>query len=99
MGKEGLGSRGRAPMGSGGEAPEAKYAYTICSGQAHFRDVFIGDIRCTFRLKWSLLPPPYSSKNSSNLCKSHDIKHTVHIHIQCLTQMPFLIVIVCVFYF
>jgi len=41
---------------------EARYAYTICSGQTHFRDVFIEDIRCTLRLMRSLLPPPYSSK-------------------------------------
>ena len=38
--------------------PEARYAYTICSGQTHFRDVFIEDIRCTFMLMWSLLPHP-----------------------------------------
>jgi len=41
---------------------EARYAYTTCSGQTYFRDVFIEDIWCTFSLVRSLLPPPYSSK-------------------------------------
>jgi len=43
---------------SGAKPPEARYAYTICSGQTHFHDVLKEDIRCTFRLMWSLLPPP-----------------------------------------
>ena len=52
---------------------EAKYAYRICSGQTHFRDVFIEDIRCTFRLMQTLLPlHPFSCKKTQNLCKSHD---------------------------
>ena len=46
----------------GAKPPEARYMPTICSGQTHFRDVFIENIRCTFRLMQSLLPPPYSSK-------------------------------------
>ena len=69
MGTRGLGAgslpagyRGRAPVVIWGKAPEARYAYTISSGQTHFRDVFIEDIRCTFKLMWSLLPPPYYSK-------------------------------------
>jgi len=46
--------------------PGARYAYTVCSGQTHFRDVLIEDIRCrpTFRLMRSLLPLPYSSKKT-----------------------------------
>jgi len=69
VGTEGLGTevptgvQGQSPGGSlGAKPPEARYPYTICSGQTHFRDVFIEDIWCTFRLMWSLLPPPYSSK-------------------------------------
>jgi len=60
--------------GSGAYLATGGFAYTISSGQTHFRDVFIEDIlRCTFRLMWSLLPPtPTPPKNSSNLCKSHD---------------------------
>ena len=55
--------QGQSPGGGlGAKLPEARYAYTICCGQTHFRDVFIEDIWCTFRLMWSLLPPPYSSK-------------------------------------
>ena len=48
--------------------PEARYAYTICSGQTHFRDLFIEDIWCTFRLMRSLLPHPYSSKETLRTC-------------------------------
>jgi len=49
----------RQSSGGGlGAPPEARYAYTICSGQTHFHYVFIEDIRCTFRLMRSLLPPP-----------------------------------------
>jgi len=50
--------------GLGAKPPEARYGYTICSGQTHFRDVFIEDIGLlsTFTLMQSLLPPPYSSK-------------------------------------
>jgi len=33
--------------GLGAKPPEARYAYTICNGQTHFRDVFIEDIQCT----------------------------------------------------
>ena len=29
----------------GAEPPEARYAYTICSGQTYFRDVFIENIQ------------------------------------------------------
>jgi len=59
--------------GSGAKPPEARYAYTISSGQMHFRDVFIEDIWCTFRLMHSLLPPPLLlQRNPLNLCKSHD---------------------------
>jgi len=47
---------------------EARYAYTICSGQKHFHDVSIEDIWCTFRLMCSLLPPPYSSKKTLRIC-------------------------------
>ena len=57
------GSRGKAPVGTWGRTPRSQiYAYrpTICSGQTHFRDVFTEDIRCTFRLMQSLLPPPYT---------------------------------------
>jgi len=44
---------------------EARYAYTICSGQTHSHDVLIEDIQCTFRLMQSLLPlNPYSSKKT-----------------------------------
>jgi len=35
----------------------AEARYTICSGQTHFRDVFIEDMRFTFRLMRTLLPP------------------------------------------
>jgi len=56
------GVQGQSPGGGLRVKPEARYAYTICSGQTHFRDVFIEDIRCTFRLMWSVLPHPYSSK-------------------------------------
>jgi len=43
-------SRGNAPVGLWGKATaEARYAYTICSGQTHFRDVFTEDIRCTLK--------------------------------------------------
>jgi len=57
------GTRQSPGEGLGAEPPEARYAYTICSGQTHFRDVFIEDIWCTLRLMRSLLPPPYISKN------------------------------------
>ena len=63
MGTEGLGdgSPQRGPgaephWGSGAKNPEARYAYTICSGQTYFCHVFIEDIRCTFGLMRSLLP-------------------------------------------
>jgi len=66
-------TKNRANGSLGAKPLEAIYAYTICSGQMHFRDVFIDDIWCTFRLMQSLLPRhPYSSKNSLNLCKSHE---------------------------
>ena len=67
-----VGCRGRAPVGV--EAPRSQICiYTICSGQTRFRNVFIEDIRCTFRLMRSLLLPHHTPpKNYSNLCKSHD---------------------------
>jgi len=70
--KSPVGSRGRAPVGSGAKPPEARYAYTFCSGQMHFRDVFREDIWCTIRLMWSLLPSSLLLQKLFNLCKSHD---------------------------
>jgi len=43
-------------------------AYTICSGQTHFRDVFIEDIRCTVRLTRSLLPPRLLLQKTLRIC-------------------------------
>ena len=58
--------------------PEARYAYTICSGQTHFRDVFIEDMWYTFRLMWSLLSPiPTPPKKLFEFCKSHDLPFEV----------------------
>jgi len=55
--------QGQSPSeGLGAKPPEARYAYTICSGQPRFCDVFIEDIWCTYWLMQILLPPPYSSK-------------------------------------
>jgi len=51
--------QGQSPGGGlWAKPPEARYAYTICSGQTHFCDVFIENIRCTFRLMHSVLPLP-----------------------------------------
>jgi len=46
---------------SGGKAPEARYAYTVCSGQTHFRDVHR---RYTVYLQAHVesATPPYSKK-------------------------------------
>ena len=51
--------------GLGAKPPEARYAYTICSGQTHFRDVY--NRRYTVYLQAHVesatpLPPPYCSK-------------------------------------
>ena len=54
--------------GLGAKSPEARYAYTICNGQTRFCDVFIVYLQA----RAESATPPYSSKNSSNLCKSHD---------------------------
>jgi len=78
---------------SGAEPLEARYTYTICSGQMHFRDVFIEDIRCTFRLMrtlQSLLPPPLLfQKSSSNLVvKGASAKYVMHscLVLLCVTE-------------
>ena len=65
-----VGSRGKALVGVW--SPRSHICIYICSGQTHFRDVFIEDIRCTFRLMWSLLPRTLLLQKTSNLCKSHD---------------------------
>jgi len=49
------GSRGRALVGVWGKPPRSQIC-KICSGQTHFRDVFIEDIWCTFGLMQSAAP-------------------------------------------
>ena len=77
MGTDGLGMEvpsGVQEQGSGGslgaKPPEARYAYTICSGQTHFRDVFIEDIygvpSGSCGVCYTHPTPP---KNSSNLAE------------------------------
>jgi len=62
------GPRPERRWGLGAKPPEARYAYTICSGQTHFRDVFIEDMRCTFRLMRSLLPPDPTAPKTLHIC-------------------------------
>ena len=54
--------------GSAGEAPRSQICVYNCSGQTHFRDVLTEDIRCTFRLMWSLLPPPLLLQKTLRIC-------------------------------
>ena len=71
MGAGGLGTKvsqqgpGAEPWwGLGAKAP-ARYAYTICSGQMHFRDVFIEDRPMLWNLgKPSKIRPTVSSRQN-----------------------------------
>jgi len=47
--------------GLGAKPPEARYAHTICSGQTHFRDVFIEVIRCTVNCRLMRSPLPHTT--------------------------------------
>jgi len=52
----------------GSEAKRTEARCAICSGQTHFRDVFIEDIRCTLRLVQSLLPPTLLLQKTLRIC-------------------------------
>jgi len=64
------GSRGRAPVEVCGRSPQKPDAYTMCSGQTHFLDVFIEDIRYTFRLMQSLLPLTPTPPKKLRICEN-----------------------------
>jgi len=55
----------------GAEPPEARYAYTICSGQTYFRDVFIED-NTVYVQAHAESATPLLLQQTLNLCKSHD---------------------------
>ena len=62
------GSRGRALVGVWGQGPRSHLCIYSLQWTMDFRDVFIEDIRCTFRLMQSLLPPPLFPPKTLRIC-------------------------------